>query len=173
MGKSHQTGSIVLRGKRWYGYYRKEVIDPITEDVRLARVVVALGLKSQMTKPAAREALRREIAKQMCQIPEGRILKDGTFTFEWFVRNRYLPIRQGDWRPETAKEKTAQIEIDLIAKFGSEALETIDKFALQTHVNDLARRYSQDRVKQARSYLKSIFDEASSRSSWSKTPPGS
>jgi integrase len=27
-------------------------------------------------------------------------------------------------------------------------------------VNDLARRYSQDRVKQARSYLKSIFDEA-------------
>jgi integrase len=160
MGKSHQTGSIVLRGKRWYGYYRKEVIDPITEDVRVARVVVALGLKSQMTKPAAREALRREIAKQTGQIPEGRILKDGTFTFEWFVRNRYLPIRQGDWRPETAKEKTAQIEIDLIAKFGSEALETIDKFALQTHVNDLARRYSQDRVKQARSYLKSIFDEA-------------
>jgi hypothetical protein len=27
-------------------------------------------------------------------------------------------------------------------------------------VNDLALRYSQDRVKQARSYLKSIFDEA-------------
>ena len=31
---------------------------------------------------------------------------------------------------------------------------------MQTHLNDLARRYSQDRVKQARSYLKSIFDEA-------------
>ena len=31
---------------------------------------------------------------------------------------------------------------------------------LQTHVNDLALRYSQDRVKQDRSYLKSIFDEA-------------
>jgi integrase len=31
---------------------------------------------------------------------------------------------------------------------------------LQTHVNGLAQRYSQDRVKQARSYLKSIFDEA-------------
>jgi hypothetical protein len=27
-------------------------------------------------------------------------------------------------------------------------------------LNDLAERYSQDRVKQARSYLKSIFDEA-------------
>ena len=46
MGKSHQAGSIVLRGKRWYGYYRKEVIDPTTDNVRVVRVVVRLGLKS-------------------------------------------------------------------------------------------------------------------------------
>jgi len=60
MGKSHQVGSIVLRGKRWYGYYRKDVIDPETEEVRNARIVVALGLKTEMTKPAGREALRRD-----------------------------------------------------------------------------------------------------------------
>ena len=160
MGKSHQVGSIVLRGKRWYGYYRKEVIDPKTEDVRVVRIVVRLGLKTQMTKLEAREALRAEIAKQTGHLADGRVLKDGSVTFEWFVRNRYLPLREGDWRPETAKEKTAQIEIDLIAKFGKETIESIEKFELQTHVNDLARRYSQDRVKQARSYLKSIFDEA-------------
>ena len=160
MGNLSQTGSVVLRGKRWYGYYRREVVDPTIETVRVVRVVVRLGLKSQMTKLAAREALRAEIAKQTGQIAGGRVLNDGAATFEWFVRNRYLPLRQGDWRPETAKEKTAQIEIDLIQKFGTEPLESIDKFALQTHVNDLARRYSQDRVKQARSYLKSIFDEA-------------
>jgi integrase len=70
------------------------------------------------------------------------------------------PSKTGRLRPETAKEKTAQIEIDLIGKFGLEPIESIDKFALQTHLNDLAGRYSQDRVKQARSYLKSIFDEA-------------
>jgi integrase len=81
-------------------------------------------------------------------------------TFEWFVRNRYFPLRQGDWRPETAKEKMAQIELDLIARFGDHPLDTFDRFMLQTHVNGLAERYSQDRVKQARSYLKSIFDEA-------------
>jgi hypothetical protein len=34
MGISHQTGSIVLRGKAWYGFYRKEVIDTTTETVR-------------------------------------------------------------------------------------------------------------------------------------------
>jgi len=48
----------------------------------------------------------------------------------------------------------------LISKFGSRSLESIDKFELQTHVNHLAKTYCQDRVKQARSYLKSIFDEA-------------
>ena len=160
MGKSHQTGWIVLRGKRWYGYYRKQIIDPETETVRAVKVPIRLGLKSQMTKLAAREVLRAEIAKQTGQIADGRILKDGTVTFEWFVRNRYFPLRHGDWRPKTAREKKAQIEIDLISRFGSESIEAIDKFELQTHLNHLARNYCQDRVKQARSYLKSIFDEA-------------
>jgi len=141
------------------GFYRKEVIDSTTENVRSVRVCVRLGLKSQMTKLKARDALKAEIAKQTGQLADGRVLKDGSVTFEWFVRNRYFPLRQGDWRPETAKEKTAQIEIDLIGKFGSRTIESIDKFELQTHVNHLARTYCQDRVKQARSYLKSIFDE--------------
>ncbi len=160
MGTASQSGSIVLRGKRWYGYYRKQIVDPTNENVRAVRTVVRLGLRSQMTKADARDALHAEIAKQTGQIAEGRLLRDGAATFGWFVRHRYLPLRQGDWRPETAKEKTAQIEIDLVQRFGQEPLESIDKFTLQTHVNELARRYSQDRVKQARSYLKSIFDEA-------------
>jgi len=127
MGISHQTGSIVLRGKAWYGFYRKEVVDPTTDDVRSVRVCVRLGIKSQMTKLKARDALKAEIAKQTGQLADGRILKDGTVTFEWFVRNRYFPLRQGDWRPETAIEKTAQIEIDLIAKFGSRTIESIQR----------------------------------------------
>ena len=140
MGISHQTGSIVLRGKAWYGFYRQEVVDPTTEDVRSVRVCVRLGTKSQMTKLKARDAPKAEIAKQTGQLADGRVLKDGTVTFEWFVRNRYFPLRQGDWRPETAIEKTAQIKIDLIAKFGSRAIESIDKFELQTHVNHLLER---------------------------------
>jgi integrase len=101
-----------------------------------------------------------EVAKQTGQNPGGRVLRDSSTTFEWFVRNRFFPLRQGDWRPETAKEKMSQIELDLIGKFGELPLESIDRFMLQTHVNQLADRYCQDRVKQARSYLRSIFDEA-------------
>jgi hypothetical protein len=54
----------------------------------------------------------------------------------------------------------SQIKFDLIDKFGEYPLDSFDKFGLQTHLTDLADRYCQDRVKQARSYLKSIFDEA-------------
>ncbi|MCU1249998.1 MAG: integrase family protein [Edaphobacter sp.] len=160
MGKSHQAGWVVLRGKRWYGYFRKRVLDPTTEEEQAKPVCVLLKLKSEMTKSEAREALRMEVTKQNGQNLGGRVLKDGSTTFEWFVRNRYFPLRKGDWRPQTAKEKMAQIEFDLIDKFGDQPLDSFDKFMLQTHLNDLAERYSQDRVKQARSYLKSIFDEA-------------
>ncbi|HEV2326146.1 MAG TPA: site-specific integrase [Terracidiphilus sp.] len=161
MGKSHQAGWVVLRGKRWYGYFRKRVLDPTTNEEQEDTVCVLLELKSKMTKAEARDALRSEIARQTGQnLGAGRVLKDSSTTFEWFVRNRYFPLRKGDWRPETAKEKVAQIEIDLIAKFGEYPLDAFDRFMLQTHLNDLAQRYSQDRVKQARSYLKSIFDES-------------
>jgi len=160
MGKSHQAGWVSLRGKQWYGYFRQWVLDPETNEERVKKICIKLALKSKMTKLEAREALRAEITKETGQNLGGRVLKDSAVTFEWFVRNRYFPLRQGDWRPETAKEKMAQIELDLIARFGDHPLDTFDRFMLQTHVNVLAERYSQDRVKQARSYLKSIFDEA-------------
>ena len=143
MGISHQAGWVVLRGKRWYGYFRRRVLNPTTNEEQEDTVCVLLDLKSKMTKAEARDALRMEIAKQTGQnLGGGRVLKDSSTTFEWFVRNRYFPLRKGDWRPETAKEKMAQIEIDLIAKFGEYPLDAFDRFMLQTHVNDLALRYS-------------------------------
>ena len=160
MGKTHQAGWVSLRGKMWYGYFRRRVLDPTTEENRVDIVCIQLGTKSKLTKSGARDALRMEVARQTGQNVGGRVLKDSSTTFEWFVRNRYFPLRQGDWRPETAKEKMSQIELDLIGKFGEFPLESIDRFMLQTHVNQLADRYCQDRVKQARSYLRSIFDEA-------------
>jgi len=58
-----------------------------------------------------------------------------------------------------------------VVKFGSRAIESIDKLALQAHLNDLVGRYSQDRVKQqARSNLRSIFDEAMEQEFLVKNP---
>jgi len=56
MGKSHQSGWVVLRGKKWYGYYRRTVLDPITNERKADVVSVILGLRSQLTEGVAREA---------------------------------------------------------------------------------------------------------------------
>jgi len=170
MGKSHQAGWVSLRGKYWYGYFRQTVIDPETNEVRVKKPSIKLGLRSQITKSEARKALQSVITKRTGQNPEGRIRKDGSVTFGWFVRKRYFPLREGDWRPETAKVKMIQIEQDLLVKFENEPLDSIDRFILQTHLKDLADRMSQDRVRQARSYLKSIFDEAIEQEFLAKDP---
>ena len=171
MGNSHQAGWVLLRGKRWYGYFRKRIINPITNEEEAKLVCVPLDLKTKMTKSQARDVLRTEVMKSTGQNLAGsRVLKDSSTTFGWFVRNRYFPLREGDWRPESAKVKKIQIERDLLAKFEEYPLDSMDRFMLQTHVNDLAELMSQDRVKQARSYLKSIFDEAIEQEFLTKDP---
>ena len=160
MGKSYQTGWVIVRGKKWYGYYRRTVLDPVTNSPKTDVVPLVLGLKVRMTKSEAREELQKEIAKQTGQNGNGRVRNDGSVTFGWFVRNRYLPLREANWRPETAKVKKIQIRRDLIEKFESVPLNMIDGFMLQTQINHLATYLSEDRVQHARSYLKSIFIEA-------------
>jgi hypothetical protein len=128
MGKSHQTGWVSLRGKRWFGYFRQTVLDPETNEERVKKICVKLAHNAKMTKTEARDALRTEVTKQTGQNLGGRVLKDSSTTFGWFVRNRYFPLREGDWRPETAK-------------FEEYPLDSIDKFMLQTHINNLADGY--------------------------------
>jgi hypothetical protein len=72
MGKSHQKGWVVARGKKWYGYFRRDVIDPTSSEPKSTIVPVVLGLKTQLTKFEARESLEREIAKQNGHAPGGR-----------------------------------------------------------------------------------------------------
>jgi integrase len=160
MGNSRQAGWVVPRGKKWYGYFRRTVLDPVTNKQKVNVISVILGLKSQMTKFGAREALTAEVIKQTGQNLGGRVLNDSSVTFGWFVRSRYYPLREANWKPETAKVKKIQIQRDLVEKFECVPLDGFDKFMLQTHINHLARILSKDRVLQARSYLKSIFSEA-------------
>jgi hypothetical protein len=49
-------------------------------------------------------------------------------------------------------------------------LNQIDKVMLQTHLNDLAKRMSEGRVKHSRFYLKAIFEEAIDQDFATKNP---
>jgi integrase len=160
MGKSHQKGWVSVRGKKWYGYFRRTVIDPNNHQPKTVSTPVALGLKSEMTKYEAREKLELEIKRLTGQITEDGIVKNGSVTFDWFVQNRYLPLKEADWKEETAKTKKYLIQADLVDAFTDVRLENIDKLALQTHLNQMAKTRSRDRVLQARAYMRAIFAEA-------------
>ena len=161
MGSTHQRGYVVPRGKQWYGYYRKEVNDPTTNELKTVRVPIILGLKSQMTKTEAREALQREITKQLGQPGSPtRVMNDGSVTLGWFVNNRFIPLKEAVWKEETAKTKKLLIQLDVVEPIGDIPLVNFDKFSLQLHLNKLATTRSKDRVLQMRAYIKDIFAEA-------------
>ncbi len=171
MGTSHQRGYVTLRGKQWYGYYRKVVNDPTTDEQKTVRVSIILGLKSKMSKFEAREALQRELTKQVGQPGSPtRVLNDGSVTFSWFVKNRFLPLKEAAWKDETAKTKTILIQRDLIEPLGEIPLINFDKFSLQIHLNKLAATRSKDRVLQMRAYVRDIFAEAVDQDFLSKDP---
>lgn len=171
MGTSRQRGYLAPRGKKWYGYFRKTVIDPKTGAEKSVRVAVILGSRSQMKRAEAREALEREITKQCGQIGDASsIMQDGSVNFGWFVRNRYLPLKEASWKEETAKVKKLLIQRDLIDPFDHVPLENFDKFILQLHLNKLAQTKSRDRVLQMRAYLRDIFVEAVDQNFLAKDP---
>ncbi len=160
MGTSYQKGWVEVRGKKWYGFYRRAILDPRTSAPKIGRTTVILGLRSELTKTQAREKLAITITQQLGQVSEDGSVKNGSVTFGWFVRNRYLPLKEADWREETAKVKKLIITADLIIPFEGVPLENFDKYILQTHLNKLAKTHSKDRVLQIRSYVRAIFAEA-------------
>src|SRR5271168_3499590 len=139
MGTSYQKGWVEVRGKKWYGFYRRTILDPETNTPKTVKMPVILGLKSAMSKFQAREKLAQEITRTSGQVTEDGVVKNGTVTFGWFARNRYLPLKEADWREETAKVKKLIITADLIVPFEDVRLENFGKYILQNHLNQLAK----------------------------------
>ena len=170
MGKSHQRGWVVLRGKKWYGYYRRTVLDPITNEEKVDVIPIVLGPKSELTKFQARERLEQEITKHSGMDSAGRVMNDGSVMFGWFVRNRFFPLKEANWKPETAKVKGYIIQKDLVDTFDGIPLENFDRFALQLHLNQLAKTRSKDRGLQIKAYVRDIFAEAVEQDFLTKDP---
>jgi integrase len=160
MGTSHQKGWVLVRGRKWYGYFRRTVLDSLTNQTQTVSTPVVLGLKSEMTKFEAREKLEREIARLTGHTTEEGVVRNGSVSLRWFVHNRYLPLKEADWKDDTAKVKKHLIEADLLAEYGEIRLERFDKLVLQAQLNKLAKTRSKDRVLQLRAYIRSIFAEA-------------
>jgi integrase len=169
--KSYQKGYVTTRGKQWYGYFRKTVRNPASGEEESVRVSISLGLKSEVTKSQARVILEEEIVRQVGKKGTAiRVKNDDSVTFGWFVRERYIPLKEAAWKEETAKVKKIILQLDLIDPFEDIPLSKFEKFGLQLHLNKLASTRSKDRVLQIRAYVRDIFAEAVDQDFLTKDP---
>ena len=161
MAMVYQKGRVFEKGKRikkWYGRFRVYMTDREGKEVEKTRKVV-LGLKSELRKYQAEEKLeeivRRENGKARSAVAVRQA--DDTVTFGWFVEEKYLPIRRGQWHRATRDKTEFEINKYLVKKFKDVPLRTIGLFELQTLLNDLAETYSESIVKHAFVNLRSIM----------------
>lgn len=159
MGRDrYQEGSVVLVGKRvkkWRGHFYVYERQADGSEVRRFRNLL-LGLKAEMDKGAAREALREIIARETKGVAPAPV----SVTLRWFYENRYLPQKEEQWKV-TSRPKTKRfIENYLMKRFGDKLLADLDKFKLQTYLNELAPKFSKSVLAKVRVYFGSMLDEA-------------
>jgi len=87
-----------------------------------------------------------------------------------FYENRFLPQKEQQWKV-TSRPKTKHfIEHYVLKRFGDATLLDLDKFALQTYLNELAPDFSKSVLTKIRVYLNSILDEAMELEFTAKNP---
>jgi len=170
MARSHQKGTVLPEGDSFVGFYSHKVKNPDTGKTKWKRIRVNLGLRSKVSKYQAREALEAEISEHTAGTTQAKH-DSKIVTLGWFTRNCFFPLREGStWKEDTARIRKIEIEQDILATFGDLPLTEIDKVMLQRHLNDLAKKLSEGRLKHARFYMKAIFEEAIEQEFAEKTP---
>ena len=159
MGRDrYQEGRVALVGKhikKWRGHFYVYEKQPDGSEVRRHHNV-QIGLKSEMDKGQARERLRELILRET----KNPGAASSEVTFRWFYENRFLPQKEVHWKV-TSRPKTKRfIENYLLKRFGNVPLRDLDKFTLQTYLNEMAPNYSKSVLSKIRVYFNSILDEA-------------
>ena len=155
----HQSGWITESGRTVYGNFWRYFVDSASGEQKRKHVSLPLGQVGKMKKWEAKEKLKSLIAedlgpKQSAERPDPKT------TFAWFVKYRYLPMREGRWHQATKEKTTYEIERYLAEHFGDRTIEQVTQFELQIHLNRLAKEFSDSIVRHAFSNIKSIFRTA-------------
>lgn len=158
MGRDRfQNGRVELTGttvKKWTGNYFEYKTDAGVE-TRHHRTEV-LGLKSEMRKHEAETKLRGIISQRLGSVKR----LDGSVTFEWFYREKYLPLQKGHWKPSTLYKAESLFNAAILPTFGALPLQSIDKVSIYAHLAKLAETRSKSHVTHVRKYVKAVFEEA-------------
>ncbi len=171
MGRDrYQEGRVVLVGKhmkKWRGHFYVYQKQTDGSEVRRHRNI-PLGLKSEMDRGEAKAKLREIIARETKDVAPAPV----NVTLRWFYENRFLPQKEEQWKV-TSRPKTKRfIENYLLKRFGDTLLGDLDKFTLQTYLNEMAPRFSKSVLSKIRVYFNSILDEAVELEMLPKNPAG-
>src|SRR5690242_3472879 len=152
MGRDrYQQGSLVIVGKRvkkWRGHFYVYEKQADGSDKRRFRNVL-LGLKSEIDKGHAKQKLRDLSARETRNVAPAPV----AVTLRWFYENRFLPKKEEQWKV-TSRPKTKRfIENYLLKRFGDTLLGDLDKFTLQTYLNEMAPKYSKSVLSKVRVYF--------------------
>ena len=144
----HQSGWITESGRTIYGNFWRYFVDSTSGEQKRKQVSLPLGQVGKMKKWEAKEKLKSLIAEDLG--PKQSVERpDPKTTFAWFVRYRYLPMREGRWHQATKEKTTYEIERYLVEQFGDLSIEQVTQFELQIHLNRLAKEFS-DSIREAR-----------------------
>jgi len=159
MGRDrYQEGRVALVGKRvkkWRGHFYVYQKQPDESEIRRHRNIF-LGLKAEIDRGQAKSKLREIIARETKNVATA----SAAVTLRWFYENRFLPQKEQQWKV-TSRPKTKRfIENYVLKRLGDTLLSDLNKFILQTYLNDLAPIFSKSVLQKVRVYLNSILDEA-------------
>jgi integrase len=141
----------------WYGQYLVYRKDQNGKEVRKQRNV-CICPKTNTPKWKAEQMLQEIILRESKGMgPTPTLPPDDSVTFRWFVKQRYIPMRQGSWSPAYKKTNTYQLEHYLVSHFGDLPLRNLSTFEIQVWLNDLADKgYSEAVVRQCFSNVRAI-----------------
>jgi integrase len=137
------------------GFKQIQFFDHTGTETRRHRTVT-LGLKQHLRRRDAVQKLRDQIAKAVGQ---SSARPDDTVTLAWFWANRFLPM-QTRWRDSTRIVLVVVVSKHLLNKFGESRLCDLKRFDLQSHLNELANKYSKSLVKKIKTWTRAILAEA-------------
>ncbi len=131
----------------------------ITGERKKKQVSVPLGRIGKLKKWEAKEKLKSLITEDLGPHQTAE-RPDPKTTFGWFVKYRYLPMREGRWHKATKDKTTYEINRYLVEYFKDRAIEEVPQFELQVHINKLAKEFSDSVVRHCFSNVKAIFRSA-------------
>ncbi|MFL6449058.1 MAG: tyrosine-type recombinase/integrase [Bryobacteraceae bacterium] len=164
-----QNGTLQIVGKtrkRWRGHYWVYETQPDGSETRTHKAVI-LGLKSEMTRQDAKDALRQVIIRQSdLKRPE----PTKVMTFGEFWRERFLPMYEQKWKASSRNTQIDNIERYCVQFLHNQSLGQIEKFQLQMIANRLAQRFSKSVVTKFVIWSRAILEEAVDQDFISKNP---